>query len=340
MKMKFVVPLVVTSLALSVAACGSSPDTETAATQPAAQQSIRLLVLTSGLATALAGIADDANAYEREDVNVQTMPVKSGDSNIAVQQLLQGRADAAFVNAESVATLDSAYVAKGQPAPLKAVAATGNVSNVVLSKKIDYTGPNSLRGLTLGISAPTSIHRANLDYYLSTQGLSEKQLGLKFVSLGSSDMPTALASGQIDGFVHSEPTTTIALTKDNAQLALSMGGAVRKAAANLIAVRTDYLKSHGPLVKKLVAALQYATDRFHSMPQSDIVDVYAKYAGAPKPLMTAVYKQSDHYNPGLLPLRSAADAYWKVGIPAMKAQKQVTGDLAEDDMFDFTYSGG
>lgn len=335
-KNSLIVRLVATSTALTLAACSSGSGS---ANSSAAGGTLRLEVQKSGLATVLQGVADKVNAYEHEGLTVAVKGVKSGDEAVAVQELVQGRADAAFVSVPAVATLDSTYVSKGQSAPLKVVAATGNVSNIVLSPKIHYTGLDSLHGLTLGLSSLTSGHRVKLDYYLGTQGSSEQKLGLKFVALGSSEMPSALASGQIDGFVHSEPTTTIAITKDNAQLALSMGGAARDAAEEVIAVRADYLKSHGEQVKKLVSALQYATDQFQSMSESEIVDIYASYAGAPKDLMAAVYKQKDHFEPGLLPLQEAADAYWKVGIPAMKAKDEVTDTLAEKDIFDFTYSG-
>ena len=120
------------------------------------------------------------------------------------------------------------------------------------------------------------------DHPLGTQGTSEEQLGIKFVPLGASDMPGAHSPvHQIDGFLHSEPTTTIALGNSDAKLALSMGGAVREAAANVIAVRNDYLKSHGDTVKKLVSALQYATDQFQNMSPPDIAPVYASYTMHP-----------------------------------------------------------
>jgi NitT/TauT family transport system substrate-binding protein len=323
-----------TVLALTATACGSS---NSEATSP---NTIRLEVLTSGLATTLHGIAEKVGAYQHEGLTVNAQEVKSGDSTIAVQELVQGRADAVFVNTESVASMDSSYVSKGQEAPLKVVAATGNVANLVLSPKVDYTGPASLKGLTLGVSNLFSIHRASFDYYLGTQGTSEEQLGIKLVPLGASDMPGALASNQIDGFLHSEPTTTIALGQSNAKLAVSMGGAVREAAANVIAVRTDYLKSHGDTVKKLVSALQYATDQFKTMSPSDVAAVYASYTDASPDLMTKVNQQQDHYNPGLLPLRPAADAYWQVQIPALLKQNAVTKDLTQDDMFDYSYSAG
>ena len=71
-----------------------------------------------------------------------------------------------------------------------------------------------------------------------------------------------------------------------------------------------------------------------------VVAVLLSYAKSPADLMTGVYEQKDHYNPGLLPLQSAADAYWKVGIPAMKSQNLITDKLTESEMFDFSYSSG
>lgn len=299
---------------------------------------VRMEILDSGLATVIHGVAEQVNAYGKNGIDVKVESIKSGDSSVAIQQLVQGRADVAFVNTESVATLDSAYIAKGVPAPLKAVAATGNVSNIVLSKKINYAGPESLKGLTLGVSSLTSIHRTSLDYYLREHGTSEKALGIKFVAVGSDEMPSALASGQLDGFLHSEPTTTIALQKSNAQLAATIGGDVRSQPPNVFAVNATYLKSHRQTVKKLVDSLQAASSQFKSLPASQIAKIYAKYLKSSQSLGLAVYKQKDHYDPTLQSLRPSAQAYWKVSVPGMKERALVTDKMQQDDMFDFSFS--
>ena len=85
------------TMVVTATACGSS---NTEATNP---NTVRLEVLTSGLATTLHGIAEKVNAYQHEGLTVNATEVKSGDSTIAVQELVQGRTDAVFVNTESVA---------------------------------------------------------------------------------------------------------------------------------------------------------------------------------------------------------------------------------------------
>ena len=82
----------------------------------------------------------------------------------------------------------------------------------------------------------------------------------------------------MDGFLPPNPPRRLPSDNPNRKLALSMGGAVREAAANVIAVRTDYLRVvTSDTVKKLVSALQYATDQFQKMSPPEIATVYASY---------------------------------------------------------------
>jgi NitT/TauT family transport system substrate-binding protein len=328
-------------LGLSVTACGALDSPNSA--EAGSTNKIRLEVLTSGLATTLTEIAKAVNAYEREGISVEMVDVPSGDSTVAVQELLQGRVDAAYVNTESVLTLDSAYVAKGEEPPLVAVAATGQVTNLVLSKEVPYTGLEDLHGLSIGVSSLQSLHRATFDYYLSQQGMSEDDLDIKFVELDGSDMPSALASNQIDGFLHSEPTTAIALQQSNAQLAIDVAGSVnpiREAAANVIAVRTDYLESNREQVEKLVAAMAYASDQFPAFSVPKLAQIYARYTDSPVGLMTEVARQKDYYDPTLRPLRAAADAFWKVHVPFLLKEDLVSRDIAKEQVFDFSFDEG
>lgn len=334
-------PLLFAAAALSVstAACGALDASNSDET--GSPSTIRLEVLTSGLATTLTEIADEVNAYDREGVKVQMVDVPSGDSTVAVQELLQGRVDVAYVNVESVLSLDSAYVSKGKEPPLKAVAVSGQVTNLVLSKKVPFTDLDDLHGLTIGVSSLQSLHRATFDYYLGTQGMKEDDLDLKFVPLDGGDMPSALASNQIDGFLHSEPTTAIALQQSNGKLALDLAGLsepIRQSAANAIVVRSDYLESNGDQVQKLVDALQYGSDQFQSMSVSKLAEIYARYTDSPVDLMRTVAEQKDYYDPTLRPLRASADAYWKVHVPFMQRQGLVSPNLSEDEVFDYTYS--
>ena len=339
-----VVVAAATMFAASLVACSSGSKSSNAgsgggssSTSSGTPISVKMEVLVSSLGTALHGIAEKRNTYAANGLNVIVESVNSGNETVAVQQLVQGRAEFAFVTSPAVATLDSAYVAKGQAAPLKVVAATANVSNVVLGSKVPYTDLNSLKGLKLGISSLTSDHRINLDYYLGQHGTNADQLGINFVAVPASDMPAALASGQIDGFVHSEPTTALAITQDHAHLAFSMGGEIQTKATSVLAVRTDYLKSNSDTIKRMVAALQQATKDYATMAEPDVVAVYASFIKSTPALMTQVYEQKD-YNPGLEPLRTAADSFWKVALPSMKSQKLVTESLTQDDMFDYSYS--
>lgn len=321
------------TLTTGLAACSSGQ----AAGSTSDSGAVKIEVSTSGLGTVLYGLAQQVNAFGQQGIKVTEDQVDSGQESIAVQQLLVGRADFAFLTLPSVAAIDSQYVSKGQPAPLKVVAATPNVSNVVLSSKVKYTGLDSLRGLRIGIASVTSDHRINFDYYLSEHHTSTAALGIKYVPIGASDMPAALASGQIDGFIHSEPTATIATTQDHAKVAFRLGGVINQKATNVVVTPTTFLKSDPGTVRKLVDALQQTSKDFGTMPESKVVSAYASFAHAAPQLMRSVYEQKD-FDPRLQPLRQAADAFWQVSFQPMVAQHLVTAKLTQNDVFDYDYS--
>src|SRR5690606_32878083 len=88
--------------------------------------------------------------------------------------------------------------------PLVAVAiGTPGATHLVVSNDINYESLESLRGKTIGVSSPGSIHVVMFRHFLSGQGLTTDSLGMKIVRVGGSDMVPALVTGQIDGFLHS-----------------------------------------------------------------------------------------------------------------------------------------
>lgn len=332
----------------TAAACASSGDNQAAGTSGSdgasgnsgssnSNVTVKIDVLESSLGTALFPIAQSLGAFKKQGITVKPTAIQSGQENNGVQELVQGRTDFAFITATSVAALDSAYVAKGEPAPLIAVAATRNVSNVVVSSKVDYTGLDDLRGLTIGVSHLTSAHRINFDYYLGQQGTSADKLGIKYVPVSGSDMPAALASGQIDGFIHSEPTTAIAVTKDNAKLAIKMGGPVHDQATSVLAVNSEYLAAHKDVVGRMVAALRSASERFPSLSDDKVAQIYAHYTSATPDLMKSVIAQKD-FDPTLAPLHVAADAFWEVSVPPSISRHLIDPKLTEKDVFNYSFS--
>lgn len=329
--------LLLASVGCSVPRESASP-AGSAAGAGGAAESVHMSVIRSSLFTAIHGIAESLGSYKKHGLSMDISYLGSGQETISVQQVIQGTVDMTLTSPPSVAALDSSYVVKGEPAPLKIIAAGTSTSNLVLAPKIKFNGLNSLHGLKIAVSSPTSGHRLHFDYFLKEHGTSSSKIGFTYVTVSSSDMPAALASGQIDGFIHSEPTTSLAITKDHAQLALRIGGVVGDDAADVLVAKAAYLKDHAEAARKVVAALKDASSKFSTMEESKIVKIYTDYIKSTPELMKAVYHQKT-IDPELISLRRAAEAFWQVDIPPLVKQGLVSPKLKESDLFDFSFGG-
>ena len=182
----------------------------------AASNTIRLGYLYPNLTTLIHGVAASTGAYDKHGVTVVDQRFSSGQSIEGVQSLWQGGLDLYFGGGPEVVSLNSRALESGSPAPLAVVSgANAGHTSFVLSTKQQPKSFDDLVGkpLRVAVSSPSSDHLALFRGWLRVdKKMTEQQLGWQFLPLEGADMPTALLTDQIDGFLHSEPTTTIALS--------------------------------------------------------------------------------------------------------------------------------
>lgn len=332
---RVVLPAAALAFALGTTAACSSGGGATASAN--GMQTVKLAVTASSLETVIYAIAQHENTFAKHHVQVQLTKIQSGQEDIAMQQLIQGAVDFTLTAAADPITADSSFASQGGSPPLRIVAAGGNTTNVVLSSKIHYTGLDSLRGLKLAVTNPTANHRIQFEWYLNQHGTSSRQLGIKLVTVSSADMPAALASGQIDGFVHAEPTTSLAIQKDHARLAFNVTGAAQQAAAQALATRTSYIQSNRQVVQDVVDALQDASKDYSTLSEPAVVGIYATWLGADKSLMSSIY-QRKAVDPRMTSLHQAANAFWTANRPAMVSQGTLGPKVTQGDLFDYSFS--
>ena len=140
---------------------------------------------------------------------------KSGQTVEGVEQLWRGRLDFYMGGAPEVPRLNSRVIEGGRPAPLAVVSgANPGHTSLVLGNKLHPKAIDEIlsQPLRIAVSSLSSIHLAFFRGYLRT----EKKLELdgikwRFLGVEAANMLPALLTGQIDGFLHSEPTTTLAI---------------------------------------------------------------------------------------------------------------------------------
>lgn len=296
---------------------------------------VRIGWLRSSLSLILHPIAVEEGYYAKHGIAPEVTEVRSGDGSIGAQSVMQGRMDVYIGVVSDVAKLNSQAKDAKQAPPLTIVAiGSPGATNLVLKAGLPYNSVQDLRRLRLGISSPASAHLVTFRHFLREQGTSVEELGIELVKVGGSDMPPALVSDQIDGFLHSQPTPAVAVATGKAWLALApsqMGEAGKSPNVGVI-VGVNWLEQNADTAERIVAALQEASDAYRTLPRERIVEIALKYLGGEPELIAA---SIEHVDPSLVDLKAGADTYWSVEMAAMMERGEVGPDLEQADMFTF-----
>src|SRR3954466_4571344 len=238
-----------------------------------AADTVRFGVLHPNLTTVIHAIAKKTGAYGRNNLDVIETKFKSGQAVEGVEQLWRGRLDFYMGGAPEVPRLNSRLIESGRPAPLAVVSgANPGHTSLVLSTKLNPKTIEDVlrRPLRIAVSSLSSVHLAFFRGYLRT----EKQLELdaikwRFLGMEAANMLPALLTGQIDGFLHSEPTTTLAIINKSGQLFMQaargdMGP--NPPPATLMSSRRDYLAKNPEVARRFLRAIADANEAYARAP--------------------------------------------------------------------------
>lgn len=173
------------ALALSATACGSKDDSNDENVVK-----IAYLPITHSLAA-----LEEADELETGD-GIKVELVKYGSWPELLDALNTGRVDGASV------LIELAMKSKQEGIGLKAVALGHRDGNVVIVSN-DINTAADLKGKTFAIPHRQSSHNILLNETLTTAGLTVDDVNV--TELAPTEMPSALASGQIDGYCVAEP---------------------------------------------------------------------------------------------------------------------------------------
>src|SRR6185436_11792734 len=180
-----------------------------------AADTVRFGVLHPNLTTVIHAIAKKIGTYEKHGIKVVETRFKSGQTVEGVEQLWRGNLDFYMGGAPEVPRLNSRLIEGGRPAPLAVVSgANPGHTSLVLSNKLQPKTTDEIlqKPLRIAVSSLSSVHLAFFRGYLVTEKkLDLKNIAWRFLGIQGSNMVPALLTGQIDGFLHSEPTTTLAI---------------------------------------------------------------------------------------------------------------------------------
>src|SRR6202048_2209675 len=278
-----------------------------------AADAVRFGVLYPNLTTVIHAIAKKTGAYERHNLDVIETKFKSGQTVEGVEQLWRGRLEFYMGGAPRAPRLKPRLIESGRPAPLAVVSgANPGHTSLVLSSKLQPQVIDEIlkQPLRIAVSSLSSVHLAFFRGYLRTEKKLELDaIGWGFLGMEAANMLPALLTGQIDGFLHSEPTTTLAIINKAGHLFMQaargdMGPSPPP--ATLMSSRRDCLGKNTDVAKRFLRAIADANEAYARAPD-DMTSLIAEWSGQDDKIIHAA---QDRMNPTTHLRQAQARKWW------------------------------
>jgi len=306
-----------------------------------AADTVRFGVLYPNLTTIIHAIAKKTGAYERHNLNVIETKFKSGQTVEGVEQLWRGRLDFYMGGAPEVPRLNSRLIETGRPVPLAVVSgANPGHTSLVLSNKLQPKVIDEIlkQPLRIAVSSLSSVHLAFFRGYLRTEKKLELDaIGWRFIGVEAATMLPALLTGQIDGFLHSEPTTTLAIVNKAGHLFMQaargdMGPSPPP--ATLMSSRRDFLTKSPDIAKRFMRAIADANEAYARTP-GDMTAVIAEWSGQDDKVIHAA---QDRMNPTTHLTQAQAQKWWDFIGTVMVERGELSPKVRPfPDVFDLSF---
>jgi NitT/TauT family transport system substrate-binding protein len=305
-----------------------------------APDTVRFGVLHPNLTTVIHEIAKRTGAYQRHNLNVVETRFKSGQTVEGVEQLWRGNLDFYMGGAPEVPRLNSRLIEAGSPPALAVVnGANPGHTSLVLSNKLQPKTIDDIlnQPLRIAVSSLSSVHLAFFRGYLITEKKMElKSIAWKFLGIEGSNMVPALLTGQIDGFLHSEPTTTLAIVNGAGHLFMQaargdMGP--NPPPATLMSSRRDYIKDKNEIAKRFMLAIFDANAAYAKSPK-EMIPAIAEWSGEDDKIIAAA---QERMNPTTRLTQAQAQKWWNFIGTAMVERGELSPKLKPfPDVFDLS----
>jgi ABC-type nitrate/sulfonate/bicarbonate transport system substrate-binding protein len=306
-----------------------------------AADTVRFGVLHPNLTTVIHAIAKKTGAYEKHNLNVIETKFKSGQTVEGVEQLWRGRLDVYMGGAPEVPRLNSRVIESGRPAPLAVISGAnpGHTSFVLGNKLHPKTIDEILsQPLRIAVSSLSSVHLAFFRGYLRT----EKKLELdaikwRFLGIEAANMLPALLTRQIDGFLHSEPTTTLAIVNKAGHLFMQaargdMGP--NPPPATLLSSRRDYLQKNADVARRFMRAIADSNAAYARAPD-EMTSLIAEWSGQDEKLIHAA---QERMNPTTHLTHGQAQKWWDFIGSVMVERGELSPKVKPfPDVFDLSF---
>ncbi len=298
-------------------------------------------MLYPNLVSVIHAIAKKIGAYEKYDLQVIETPFKSGQATAGIEQLWRGNLDFYMGGAPEIPRLNSRVIESGGAAPLAVVSGTNpGHTSLILANKLQPKVIDDLldHRLRIAVSSLSSVHRAFLRGYLRV----EKKVDLdkvpwRFISVDAGNMITALISDQIDGFLHSEPTTTLAIVNKAGHLFMqaARGDMGPNPPPNsFLTARRSFLTQSPDIARRFLLAI-FDANRAYEAARDQMIPIMSDWSGMEERVILAAIERM---NPSARMTVEQAKRWWEFIGSAMIERGEIVARMDPfKDVFELGY---
>jgi ABC-type nitrate/sulfonate/bicarbonate transport system substrate-binding protein len=306
------------------------------------QATVRFGVLYPNLTTVIHEIALKTGAYERNNLKVEETRFKSGQTVDGVNELWRGNLDFYMGGAPEIPRLNSRLIEDGKPAALAVVSgANPGHTSLVLSEKIQPKSIDEIlnQPLKIAVSSMSSVHLSFFRGYLQREKkMDPNSIAWQFLPLEAGNMLPALLTGQIDGFLHSEPTTTLAIEKKVGHLFLQAGRGdmgPNPPPATFMSSRRDFLKDNEEVARRFMKAIGEANDAYRNSPKEQMIPIISEWSGQEAEIVGNAYERM---NPVTSMTKAQAQKWWDIIGTTMISRGELSPKVEPfRDVFELDY---
>ncbi len=244
-----------------------------------------------------------------------------------MQAMLAGQLDVAYVGAAPVLSA----ISTGLDAKIVAGVNTQG-SDLVIRNGLNYTGPQSLKGLTIATYPAGSIQDTVLRYWLTKNNLTPgTDVTIKAMS-SAGDAATAITAGKVDAVFLPTPSPSVIVDQGAGKIVVHSGEMYPNHTCCVLVVSGDLIRNHPDIVRQILKTNDKAV-AWNEANLDDAAAIYANKTGAKLDDVKASLKEWDGNwasDPSLIvqPVLDYAKFQYDNGY--------IKKNLTQDDLFDLT----
>jgi len=244
-----------------------------------------------------------------------------------MQAMLAGQIDVAYVGAAPVLSA----ISTGLDAKIVAGVNTQG-SDLVIRNGLVYTGPQSLKGLTIATYPAGTIQDTVLRNWLKNNNLTpDKDVTIKSMS-SAGDATTAITAGKVDAVFLPTPSPSVIVDQGAGKIVVHSGEMYPNHTCCVLVVSGKLIREHPEIVKQIIQTNNKAV-AWNEANLDDAAAIYANKTGAKLDDVKASLKEWDGNwasDPSIIvqPVLDYAKFQYDNGY--------IKKNLTQDDLFDLT----